>query len=199
VAKVLFRFPLFGGRGIGVELRASHLLGLLAFLFLYTLKLFENNLSLTNHPHMLPAARSGLPWFISSRNAVQACQTPRNNLSIMLQLRLCECGWSYKPSAGMRLLEAWHLPFIQPDFPFGVGAQHGSGLQWAPVVHSHSCFINFPEPHSASFTTLCVICYRSLGYKLDSDFDYVYGWASQDYYYSKLSGLLPELSLLLSQ
>lgn len=43
------------------------------------------------------------------------------------------------------------------------------------VVYFHSCFINFSERCPVSFTTICVICYYCPGYKLDTDFDYVYG------------------------
>lgn len=41
------------------------------------------------------------------------------------------------------------------------------------AVDFYSRSINFPGPRSGSFSTFCVICYH-LGYKLDTDFDYVY-------------------------
>lgn len=57
-----------------------------------TIDLFKNNLSLTLHPQMLSASRSGLAEVIGSRHEIQASQSYKEQSRLLFLFCLCEFG-----------------------------------------------------------------------------------------------------------
>lgn len=125
-------------------------------------------------------------------------KTARSPLSHCAQL--CECGDVGKDERSKEAAGSSTPPFhsAQPTSQEVCRPLRSWFTVTRAVVDFRSCSINFPGPRSGSFSTFCVICY-CLGYKLDTDFDYVYSSGCSRLYYSKLLGLLPEASLLPSK
>lgn len=93
--------------------------------------------------------------------------------SLNTALWVCHRGYgrSYKIWAGTGLLESRHLPFFEPHLPSGWGTGLQRGRQLFTFLHVSLTSLSSVQP----LILFCVICYCCRRYRLDTDFDYVYG------------------------